>query len=228
MSDEKPKQQTIGPDRHIRAVMMDPPWHRESGGGKIKRGADAHYPLLRPEEIVEVVQYECPQWKRLCDDAHLWLWCTNTTLSKGGGRTGRVSDARYVARNLGFRPVTLFTWVKANPSKLMDGEGLTGEGDLTCQDLMEVVQKGLGQYSYGSTEHMLFCARGDFMKPDPDDRHPTAFFAPRTEHSRKPEKSYEIVEDVSPGDYLEVFARREREGWDVWGDEIERFGSDEG
>lgn len=29
----------------------------------------------------------------------------------------------------------------------------------------------------------------------------------------------DIVESVSPGPYLEMFARRQRLGWDTWGNE---------
>lgn len=38
-------------------------------------------------------------------------------------------------------------------------------------------------------------------------------------HSRKPEAFLDFVEQVSPGPYLELFARRQRLGWDTWGDE---------
>jgi N6-adenosine-specific RNA methylase IME4 len=42
---------------------------------------------------------------------------------------------------------------------------------------------------------------------------------PRGEHSAKPEAFLDIVEQVSPGPYLEMFARRARFGWDYWGDQ---------
>lgn len=42
---------------------------------------------------------------------------------------------------------------------------------------------------------------------------------PRGAHSTKPEAFYDLVESVSPGPYLELFARRQRLGWDTWGDE---------
>jgi hypothetical protein len=35
----------------FRTILIDPPWN-EAGGGKIKRGADQHYPLLKTREIV--------------------------------------------------------------------------------------------------------------------------------------------------------------------------------
>lgn len=38
-------------------------------------------------------------------------------------------------------------------------------------------------------------------------------------HSAKPEAFLDVVEQVSPGPYLEMFARRARFGWDYWGDE---------
>lgn len=41
---------------------------------------------------------------------------------------------------------------------------------------------------------------------------------PRGEHSAKPEAFLDLVEQVSPGPYLELFARRNRLGWDTWGD----------
>jgi N6-adenosine-specific RNA methylase IME4 len=38
-------------------------------------------------------------------------------------------------------------------------------------------------------------------------------------HSQKPDVFLDLVEQVSPGPYLELFARRQRLGWDTWGDE---------
>jgi N6-adenosine-specific RNA methylase IME4 len=43
--------------------------------------------------------------------------------------------------------------------------------------------------------------------------------APRLAHSVKPDVFLDLVEQVSPGPYLEMFARRARFGWDYWGDE---------
>jgi N6-adenosine-specific RNA methylase IME4 len=39
------------------------------------------------------------------------------------------------------------------------------------------------------------------------------------EHSRKPDMFLDLIEQVSPGPYVELFARRARFGWDYWGDE---------
>jgi hypothetical protein len=50
---------------------------------------------------------------------------------------------------------------------------------------------------------------------------PNVLFAPSRRHSRKPECSYELVEAVSYGPRLELYARQKRDGCSVWGDEVE-------
>jgi N6-adenosine-specific RNA methylase IME4 len=53
-------------------------------------------------------------------------------------------------------------------------------------------------------------------------RWPTSVIAapkPVYEHSRKPDVFLDLVERVSPGPYVEMFARRARFGWDYWGDQ---------
>ena len=39
-------------------------------------------------------------------------------------------------------------------------------------------------------------------------------------HSTKPEEFLKLIEEMSPSPYLEMFARRKRDNWDVWGDEV--------
>lgn len=40
---------------------------------------------------------------------------------------------------------------------------------------------------------------------------------PRGKHSQKPEHFIDLVEQVSPSPYVELFSRRHRLGWDTWG-----------
>ena len=41
----------------------------------------------------------------------------------------------------------------------------------------------------------------------------------KREHSRKPDEMIKLIEACSPGPYLELFARGEREGWTLWGNQ---------
>lgn len=78
-------------------------------------------------------------------------------------------------------------------------------------------QIGLGNYFRNSTEHALFGVRGKMRTTARDV--PTWFQAKRGRHSAKPESFLDLVERSSPGPYLELFSRRQRFGWDTWGDE---------
>lgn len=49
------------------------------------------------------------------------------------------------------------------------------------------------------------------------------FNAKVREHSRKPEVFYGIVGQASPGPRLDMFSREKREGFDQWGNEIDKF-----
>ncbi|MCX4098055.1 MT-A70 family methyltransferase [Nocardia sp. alder85J] len=77
----------------------------------------------------------------------------------------------------------------------------------------------LGQYLRNATEHVIFGTRG--RAPVNFRAQPTWMFAPLQDHSHKPEEQYAVIERVSSGPYLELFARRRQPGWDVWGNEID-------
>jgi N6-adenosine-specific RNA methylase IME4 len=127
------------------------------------------------------------------DEAHLYLWTTNPRLV--GDYKGRRDVTPFdIAEAWGFRPVTLLTWVKP------------GRG-------------GTGWYFRGRTEHVIFATRGKLGIP-PHLREPNVFTAKRNGHSTKPVEFFDMVQRVSPGPYVELFARQPRMGWDVWGDEV--------
>lgn len=91
----------------------------------------------------------------------------------------------------GFRYVTCLTWVK--PSI------------------------GMGNYFRGSTEQVLFAVKGS----QPLKRHDvgTHFTAARGKgHSAKPEEFYKLVESCSYAPYIDIFGRKDRGGWSVWGE----------
>jgi len=80
---------------------------------------------------------------------------------------------------------------------------------------------GTGEWLRGQTEHCMLAVRGKpvFVHGG----HSSVLEASRREHSRKPEEFYVLVEATSPGGKVELFCRQRREGWQVFGNEIERF-----
>ena len=84
----------------IKTIYADPPWP-ERGGGKIKRGADRHYPLMAVHDIASYLTDTAID-KLIAPNAHLYLWATNNHLP----------DAFYVIDAWGFRYVTTITWYK--------------------------------------------------------------------------------------------------------------------
>lgn len=81
---------------------------------------------------------------------------------------------------------------------------------------------GLGNYLRNATEHLLFATRG--RAPVNFRSQPTWMNAPVQDHSHKPEEQYALIERISSGPYLELFARRRPSSlasWAVWGDEID-------
>jgi len=49
---------------------------------------------------------------------------------------------------------------------------------------------------------------------------PVVFQAQNVRHSQKPDRFYELVEPLGVS-RIDMFARRKRDGWDVWGNEVE-------
>jgi N6-adenosine-specific RNA methylase IME4 len=77
-------------------------------------------------------------------------------------------------------------------------------------------------FNVGGTwpSNVEFCLYGRRGSPPATGRADSRWFEwPRGEHSAKPEAFYDLVESLSPGPYLELFARRQRLGWDTWGNE---------
>ena len=101
-------------------------------------------------------------------------------------------EAYHLLEAWGFEPKTILTWFKE--------------------------RTGVGYWLRGQTEHCILAVRGS-----PQITHEaqgTALLAKASDHSRKPDEFYELVESLCPGKKLDMFARRERDGWEVWGNEV--------
>ncbi len=80
---------------------------------------------------------------------------------------------------------------------------------------------GVGAWFINRTQHLLFGYRGKLYM-GPGRYSPTIYDYTPTAHSRKPVNLYSLIERVSFAPFLELFARPPvREGWDVWGNEVE-------
>ena len=78
---------------------------------------------------------------------------------------------------------------------------------------------GMGYYTRANTEVCLLATKGKM----PPARHDiqALIYSPVRQHSRKPDDQYRKIEALYPDmKYLELFARKKREGWDAWGNEI--------
>jgi N6-adenosine-specific RNA methylase IME4 len=109
------------------------------------------------------------------------------------------AEAHQIAKAWDFRPMTILTYVKMKSD---------------CTPSMK-----MGYYFRGATEHVLFAVRGS-LRLRTNKALPTAYLWPRLPHSQKPDQFYSLVEEASPPDYLELFARRTRLGWTGWGNEV--------
>lgn len=78
---------------------------------------------------------------------------------------------------------------------------------------------GAGHWFRGAHELLLFGVRGRCPARSRSER--SVFDGVVGPHSRKPEELQDAAERVSPGPYLELFARRPRPGWVVWGNEAD-------
>jgi N6-adenosine-specific RNA methylase IME4 len=132
------------------------------------------------------------------DPAHLYLWVPNALLPEGID----------VLRAWGFQYKTNFVWHKVRKDGGPDG-------------------RGVGFYFRNVTELVLFGVRGAKARTlAPGRRQVNILKTQKREHSRKPDEFYDIIEACSPGEYLELFARGSRPGWQTWGDQAGAYEPD--
>jgi N6-adenosine-specific RNA methylase IME4 len=125
-------------------------------------------------------------------DAHLYLWVPNALLNEG----------LEVMEAWGFKYKSNIIWHKVRKDGGPDG-------------------RGVGFYFRNTTEIILFGTRGHMRTLQPGRTQVNIIRTQKQEHSRKPDEQYEIIQNCSPGPYLELFARGKRKGWDVFGNQAD-------
>ncbi len=127
-------------------------------------------------------------------ESHLYLWVPNALLAEGMA----------VLKGWGFTFKTNLIWYKVRQDGGPDG-------------------RGVGFYFRNVTEMVLFGVKGHFRTLPPGRRQVNIMTSRKREHSRKPDELYKIIEQGSPGPYLELFARGRRSGWSQWGNEADEY-----
>ena len=125
------------------------------------------------------------------EKSHLYLWVPNALLP----------DGLAVMKAWGFEYKTNIIWEKVRKDGMPDG-------------------RGVGFYFRNVTEILLFGVKGDKNRTlQPGRSQVNIIRSVKREHSRKPDEVISLIENCSSGPYLELFARGDRDNWDMWGNQ---------
>lgn len=179
-------------------IVVDPPWQivagRSIGRYEVVNGKQS---FGVTDNAARKLAYPSMSVAEIMDlqvpaaaNAHLYLWTINAYLH----------DAFEIMESWGFKYSTTLVWAK----KPMGG-GLGG-----CYGL--------------ATEFCLFGRKGKLSALARTGRNWFDWKRPYKNgfphHSAKPPEFYAMVEAMSPGPRIDMFARSERINWDVWGNEV--------
>lgn len=194
---------------------IDPPWRFETWS-EAGRDRSADYDTMTLDALARL-----PVMDLARPDCLVGLWVVDSMLPEGLA----------LLEQWGFRYVTVgFTWIKTHD--LFESDGLrlaqlyraveAGDWNAFGEALTPM---GLGYWSRANPE---MCLLGTLGAPPRLDRNVRqTIFAPRREHSRKPEEAVRRLERLAPGPGAELFARTRRPGWDCWGNQVDTFPSEE-
>lgn len=127
------------------------------------------------------------------DKSHLYLWVPNALLP----------DGLEVMKAWGFEYKGNIVWEKVRKDGQPDG-------------------RGVGFYFRNVTELLLFGIKGDNNRTlAPARSQVNLIRTMKREHSRKPDEIIPVIEACSPGPFIELFARGDRAGWAMWGNQAD-------
>ncbi len=178
--------------KKFNTIYADPPWRFQNKTGKV---APEHKRLRRYETMTLEDIMALPVQDIAGEKAQLYLWVPNALLPDGLA----VMDA------WGFEYKTNIVWEKVRHDGMPDG-------------------RGVGFYFRNVTELLLF---GIKKKSAPNRTLSPArsqvnlIRTIKREHSRKPDEIIPIIEACSEGPRIELFARGDREGWTMWGNQAD-------
>lgn len=173
-----------------RTIVADPPWPVAK---RIGRGGRRSRTTVLPYDVMTYDAIEAlPVASIAAESALLFLWATR--------RVYREGIAARVARAWGFEPIGEVIWGLRNPG--MGAGALVNDHEPVLIGSRgglapEPVLRGLGVHFW---------------------RQPYAGSGGKI-HSAKPDGFLDLVEELAPAPRVELFARRQRLGWDTWGNE---------
>lgn len=178
--------------KKYKTIYADPPWQFSNRTGKVapENKRLSRYPTMCLDDIKAL-----PVSAVADERSHLYLWVPNALLPEG----------LEVMKAWGFEYKTNLVWEKVRKDGFPDG-------------------RGVGFYFRNVTEILLFGVRTPrksetYRTLAPGRSQVNIIRAQKHEHSRKPAEFADLIERCSEGPYLEMFARGERAGWDVWGNQ---------
>jgi N6-adenosine-specific RNA methylase IME4 len=176
-------------------IVADPPWPQGDYpthlGGRLVlgRGKTERPPLPYSAMTLDAIR-ALPVGGLAADDCRLFCWTTNRFLP----------DAFSVVAAWGFRYRQTLVWHKS-----VNGSPFVAHIAPNHAEYLLVAIKGAptrtGKIASSVISIPSGCGGGG------------------RRHSAKPDAFLDLIEQASPGPYLEMFSRRARFGWQTWGDE---------
>jgi len=184
------------PDGGYKTIVADPPWKYGKWGKNSGNGCRGDFSGRKDVEIE--LPYKTMTVKEIKKLPVKRLASDNCELYLW--TTGKyLPDAFDVIKAWGFKYCQTLTWCKAPRG--------TGQGGLYCP----------------TTEFILLGRRGKMPK-EKTRVDSTWWQVKRTnKHSKKPEFFQDLIEQMSDGPRIELFARRPRDGWGVWGNDVQQY-----
>lgn len=177
-------------------IVADPPWSFDDKlkQSSVKRGAEANYNIMSDRDIINL------DIKSISNkDAILGLWVPGSKLDIG----------METAKSWGFSVKQVFVWVKTKQN---------------VKNIENCLSFGMGHYFRQTHEIALVCSRGKTGKLIKNKSQRSVMFAPAMKHSKKPEGFQDSLELMVPeANKLELFARRDRNGWECVGNESSKY-----
>lgn len=178
--------------KKYQTIYADPPWQFSNRTGKVapENRKNSRYSTMTLQDIKDLpVSSVCE------DQAHLYLWVP----------TAMIKDGLDVLEAWGFEYKSIVFWEKVRKDGQPDG-------------------RGVGFYFRNVVEPCLFGVKtkrksDTFRTLQPGRSQVNLIRSMKREHSRKPDEFVDLIERCSPGPYLELFARGDRPGWDMWGNQ---------